>query len=330
MHCLEKSPGHALKIYPELYRYFRRLRPAIAHARNFVALDASVLAWLARVPVRMHGKHGRDVSDLRRASSMHQFIRRIYRAFVNHYVARSLDLASYIVDKIHIRSNRVTQIYNGVHSVVFRRADSGLRQPIADCPLVDSDLWIFGTVGRMQLVKNRTTLAPAFVEMIRMRPELRSKLRLVMVGEGPLRARCNAILESTGLSSLAWLPGERKDISDIMRGLDCFVLPSPAEGISNTILEAMASELPVIATNVGGNDELVVAGLTGQIVPVGIPQAIVEWLIDWGSAADNARILGCAGRRRVESELSIKRMMDAYVAVYDRQLVLAKRSDATD
>ena len=114
-----------------------------------------------------------------------------------------------------------------------------------------------------------------------------------------------------------------------MRGLDCFVLPSLAEGISNTILEAMASELPVIATNVGGNDELVVAGLTGQIVPVGSPQAIAEWLIDWGSAADNARILGCAGRRRVESELSIKRMMDAYVAVYDRQLVLAKRSDAT-
>ena len=142
MHCLEKSPGHALKIYPELYRCFRRLRPAIAHARNFVALDASVLAWLARVPVRMHGKHGRDVSDLR-ASSMHQFIRRIYRPFVNHYVARSLDLASYIVNKIHIRFNRVTQIYNGVDSVVFRRADSGLRQPIADCFFVDSDLWIF-------------------------------------------------------------------------------------------------------------------------------------------------------------------------------------------
>ena len=80
---------------------------------------------------------------------------------------------------------------------------------------------------------------------------------------------------------LAWLPGERADVPDVMRGLDCFVLPSLAEGISNTILEAMASGLPVLATDVGGNAELVVDGRTGEIVAPGDVEALANGLIGW-------------------------------------------------
>ena len=91
-------------------------------------------------------------------------------------------------------------------------------------------------------------------------------MRLVIVGEGGERARIEAILAEGGVRDLAWLAGERHDIPAILRGLDVFVLPSFGEGVSNTILEAMSSGLPVVATRVGANHELVEDGVTGRVV----------------------------------------------------------------
>ena len=93
------------------------------------------------------------------------------------------------------------------------------------------------------------------------------RLRLVIAGDGPLRARLEAEILAGGIGKQVCLAGERTDIPEVMRSLDVFVLPSIAEGISNTVLEAMASGLPVIATAVGGNPELVVPGETGELVP---------------------------------------------------------------
>src|SRR5574343_910666 len=101
----------------------------------------------------------------------------------------------------------------------------------------------------MQTVKDQINLAKAFVEVLREQPKLRETLRLIMIGDGPLRAEAEQIFCAAGIENLCWLPGERKDIPEILQGMDCFVLPSIAEGISNTILEAMASGLPVIATD---------------------------------------------------------------------------------
>ena len=103
---------------------------------------------------------------------------------------------------------------------------------------------------------------------------------LVMVGEGPLRAQAMGVLEAAGVADLAWLPGERSDVADVMRGLHAFVLPSLAEGISNTILEAMASGLPVIATAVGGNADLVAHGQTGYIVPPADSKQLADQLVE--------------------------------------------------
>lgn len=319
---LNKRPGHAFWLYPRLYRTFRRLRPAIVHTRNLAALEAVVPAWLARVPVRLHGEHGRDVGDLQGESRKYQFIRKVYRPFVNHFVALSQDLVDYLVHRIHVPSDRVTQVYNGVDSTRFYPAHKASRRSIADCPFNEEKLWLIGTVGRMQIVKDQTTLARAFIELIRRRPDFRRTARLIMIGEGPLRSHSRALLESAGLGSLAWLPGERKDVPDIMRGLDCFVLPSLAEGISNTILEAMASALPVIATDVGGNADLVVAGETGEIVPSADPAAIARYLSAWIDAPDRAREMGRAGRRVIESRFNMSAMVRAYQALYDRQLGL--------
>lgn len=322
--ALNKQPGHVLWIYPQLYRLFRQLKPAIVHTRNLAALEATVPAWAARVPARIHGEHGRDVGDFDGTNKKCQWIRRIYSPFVKHYITLSQDLAHYLTHSVGIGAKRVTQIYNGVDTSRFH--PSSQRQDIPGSPFNKAGLWLVGTAGRMQTVKNQTNLARAFVQAINAEPRLRERLRLVMVGDGPLRNESLAILESAGLAELAWLPGERKDIPDVMRGLDCFVLPSLGEGISNTILEAMASGLPVIATAVGGNPELVDDARTGHLVPAADPGAIARAIIALALTPEKARAMGNAGRKRIEAQFSITAMIDSYQQIYDRLLGRMLRS----
>jgi sugar transferase (PEP-CTERM/EpsH1 system associated) len=315
--ALNKRPGHLFWIYPQLYRLFRQLRPAIVHTRNLAALEATVPAWAARVPARIHGEHGRDVGDLDGTSKKYQWVRRIYSPFVKHYIALSQDLAHYLTQAIGIKEKRVTQIYNGVDSIRFHPAP---RQGIPGCPFNDAGHWLVGTVGRMQTVKDQTNLALAFVHALQTAPELRNILRLVMVGDGPLRHESLAILQAAGLAELAWMPGERNDMPEIMRGLDCFVLPSLGEGISNTILEAMASGLPIIATAVGGNVELVDERLNGRLIPAANPAALADAIMELAGHPESARTMGQQSRRLVEERYSMAAMVSSYQQLYDHLL----------
>lgn len=316
---LRKPPGHLFKLFPRLVRIFRELRPAIVHSRNLAALEVTVPAWLARVPVRIQSEHGRDVGDLDGANKIYQWVRRAYNPFVSHWIALSRDLEGYLTGRVGIPARKVAQVYNGVDAERFRPAVAP-EPTLADCPFSRPEHWLVGTVGRMQTVKDQTLLAKAFVRALELAPALKARLRLVMVGDGPLRAEVQALLDAAGVADLAWLPGERHDIPEVLRGLDCFVLPSLAEGISNTILEAMASGLPVIATNVGGNPELVTDGETGTLVPASDPGAMAQAIVAYAQNPDHARAAGRQGRAEVERRFSLDAMVGAYRNVYDRLL----------
>ena len=317
--ALHKPPGQGLWQYPRLYRLLRGWRPAVVHTRNLAALEAQVPALLAGVPVRVHGEHGRDIEDLHGTSRRHQWLRRLHRPFVQHYVALSRDLAGYLQGSVGVPSARITQIYNGVDSERFSPAQ-GARAPITGSPFNAPGLWLAGSVGRMQTVKAQPVLAQAFVRVLAQHPALRARLRLVLVGDGPLRAECEAILREGGAQALAWLPGERSDVADVMRGLDCFVLPSLAEGISNTILEAMASALPVIATRVGGNADLVLQDRSGCVVPAGDVQALADAVARLAADPAGAAAMGRLGRQEVARRFSLGAMVAAYEGVYNRLL----------
>jgi sugar transferase (PEP-CTERM/EpsH1 system associated) len=316
---LHKPPGHGLWLYPQIYRLMRSWRPAIVHSRNLAALEAAVPAWAAGVPVRIHGEHGRDVDDLDGSNRKYRWLRRLYHPFVSHYVSLTTELTDYLTAKVRVEHSRVTQICNGVDLVRFRPADSA---PFAidGCPFDPARHWLVGTVGRMQAVKNQVTLARAFALTLQRRPELRGRLRLAMIGDGPLRAQSQAVLEASGLSDLAWLPGERSDIAEVMRAMHCFVLPSLAEGVSNTILEAMASGLPVIATAVGANAELVLHGETGLIVSATDVEALSAAIVRLALDPERAAAMGRAGRVMAETRFGIRSMVSAYQSLYDAQL----------
>lgn len=323
---LHKAPGHGVKLYPRLLKLLRELQPAIVHTRNLAALECQVPAALAGVPVRIHGEHGRDVDDPDGSVRRYQWLRRAYRPFVHRYVALSRELSSYLEHRVGVPPQRIAQIYNGVDLTRFDRPGATRVAP-PGCPFNAPELFVAGTVGRMQTVKAQPLLAQAFVRALQLQPALRQRLRLVMVGDGPLRAQAQAVLDGAGVADLAWLPGERADVPDVMRGLDCFVLPSLAEGISNTILEAMACALPVLATEVGGNAELVVTGRTGRLVPAGDVQALAAGLVDMAGERAGAAAMGRAGRERVEQQFSLRSMVASYQSLYDR--MLAERSMTT-
>ena len=324
--ALNKRPGQGVRLFPKLFRLFRDLQPEIVHTRNLAALEASVPAWLAGVRVRIHGEHGRDMGDLDGTSRKYQRIRRLYRPFIGQYVALSKDLEQYLGRDVGVEPARIAQIYNGVDTVRFSPAPN-VRAPIEGCPFTDEDLWLVGTVGRLQQVKDQVTLAEAFVRAIKRGPA-KAQMRLVMIGEGPLRTRVEKVLDQAGMRELAWLPGARDDVPEVLRGLDCFALPSLAEGISNTILEAMACGLPVVATRVGGNPELMEEGLTGRLVPQANAEAMAGALFDYFDDPALARRHGRAGRQLILQRFSLDRMVSDYLSLYDD--LLAGRKDRAE
>lgn len=316
--ALHKRPGKDFGAYVRLWRLLKRLHPAIVHTRNYGTLDGALVAALAGVPRRIHGEHGWDMTDLNGASMKYRLLRRGLCPLVQRHVAVSDDLGAWLKEKIGIPDGKVLAIHNGVDTAAFHPDPDGKRT-LADLagPAFGPDAFVIGTVGRMDAVKDQATLARAFVRLFRDRPALRSRLRLAMIGDGPMRDRVRGILEQGGALASSWLPGARDDIAAVLRGIDVFVLPSLNEGISNTILEAMATGLPVIATDVGGNPELVVAGETGTLTPPSDSTALAAAMAFYAEEPAQAGRHGRAGRARAEQHFGLKTMVDAYLRLYD-------------
>jgi sugar transferase (PEP-CTERM/EpsH1 system associated) len=324
-HSMRKPPGHGVAIYRDLYRLFRQLRPAIVHTRNIAASEAQLPAALAGVAARVHGEHGWEVEDVAGGRRSHHLQRRLLRPLIHRHVALTGEIRRYLTERIGVAQEAISQICNGVDTRRFapRSAGSGPGRPSS--PIADrfpgTDLLVVGTVGRLSPVKHQALLIDAFARSVlglrEEAPAVADRLRLVVVGDGPDRATLEARVASTGLAGSIWMCGSRDDIPELMRNMDLFVLPSLAEGISNTILEAMACGLPVIATRVGGNAELVVSGETGTLVPTDDADAMADAIR--GYAVDPARTAdeGRAARRRAVATFSIDTMVSRYAELYD-------------
>jgi sugar transferase (PEP-CTERM/EpsH1 system associated) len=323
---LNKPPGNSPVLHFKLWRLLMQLRPDIVHTRNLAALEGTLPAALAGVPVRVHGEHGRDVDDLDGHNTRRQIMRRLFKPFVHHYIAVSRDLESYLQQKVGVPPSRVAQIYNGVDSERFHPAGER-REEVPRAGFTRTGDFVIGTVGRMQDVKDQLTLARAFVRLMQGIPGAEQRLRLVMIGDGPLRERVRVLLANAGVEQFAWLPGERDDVPRIMRSFDLFVLPSLAEGISNTILEAMASGLPVLATAVGGNPELIEPGVTGTLVPRNDAESMARAMRAYVESAELCRRQGSEARRAVDRRFGMEAMVNAYMAVYDQLLATKPRRD---
>jgi sugar transferase (PEP-CTERM/EpsH1 system associated) len=325
VYVLHKRPGKDLRIYSELWRLFRQLRPDIVHTRNLATLEAQFPALLAGVPHRIHGEHGRDVSDIDGTSRKYQLLRRLFSPIVQHYIALSQDLEHYLLDRVGIPPGKINHICNGVDTRRFRPANR-MAADLLPANFPGGDRVVIGTVGRMEAVKDQTNLVNAFIRLVQDHPQGVERLRLVMIGDGALREAALSLLEAAGLGDIAWLPGERDDVPELLAAMDVFVLPSLAEGISNTILEAMAAGLPVVATDVGGNRELVVEGSTGFLVPRSDPDALAGAIRHYVDDPEMRAAHGQRAQLRCEAEFSLNTMVKKYQGLYDALLPSSRKS----
>jgi sugar transferase (PEP-CTERM/EpsH1 system associated) len=230
-------------------------------------------------------------------------------------VPLSQELGDYLRDQVGVANTKIHPICNGVDVERFRPRE-GTRDRLLPPGFADQDSFLIGAVGRLEAVKDQLTLVRAFIEMCRSLPS-DDRLRLVLVGDGSLRSEIEALLGRAGIRNRVWLAGSRDDVPELLASLDSFALPSLAEGISNTLLEAMASGLPVVATRVGGNSELVVDGVSGLLVPRADPGAMAEALLCYLDDEAMRSRHGTAARQRAVENYSIDGMVSHYQDLYD-------------
>jgi glycosyltransferase involved in cell wall biosynthesis len=205
--------------------------------------------------------------------------------------------------------NRVHVIANGIDTSSFAPrpgARSDLRRELG----LPEDAWVVGTVGRLAPEKDQALLVRA------MAPFLGERRRLVIVGDGPERDALSAAIEEVNAARYVRLTGARSDVARLLSAFDAFALPSRTEGLPLVLLEAMASELPVVATSVGGVPDLVVPLVTGLLVPPNDIPAMRAALLALAESPALGHRLGGAGRQRVSALHSVDVMADAYERLY--------------
>ncbi len=292
----ELRRGHTLF---RLIRWLLRVRPDVLHTHNPTPhLYGALAACAAGVPVLVHTKHGRNYPESLRAVAWN----RLASCLSDRIVAVSEDAAAVARRVEHVAGRKITVIRNGID--------------LAEFPPPGSRTWGRGPaihIARLiDLAKDQTTLLRA----ARLVAEREPGFQLLIVGDGPDRERLTALAEELRLGGHVQFLGFRGDVSALLGTADLFVLSSVTEGISLTLLEAMAAGLPIVATDVGGNREVVVPDQTGLLVPARSPEALAEAMLRVLRDPDRARRMGAAGRQRVEDEFSLGRMVTEYGQLY--------------
>lgn len=318
VYCLGKKPGSDFGAYGRLWRLFRKIRPTAVHTRNIGTMDCLFVAWLAGVPVRLHGEHGWDVHDPNGTNPKYIAMRRVLNWFTHGFVTVSRDLERWLVQRVGITPRKVRQICNGVDTRRFRPAPApgAAERGCLPTERFPPSSIVVGSVTRLTAIKDPMNLVQAFLSIRKPLAAVGKDVRLALIGDGPLRGEIEAAVRAAGEEQAVWISGSRDDVPELMRAMDIFVLGSLREGVSNTVLEAMASGLPVVASATGGNLELIVAGAIGEFAPPGDSAALAQAIRRYVEDETLRRTHGAAARARAEEMYSLSGMVESYADLY--------------
>lgn len=302
MTLLQEPGGLRPGLVLRLAAHFRRWGVDVVHTHNTRPLIyAGPAARLARVPGLLHTRHGQRFGAGRREN----VVFRLVAGLADWVVCVSEDSARLSAAE-GLSMARVRTVHNGID--LSRFAYSG---PCASGPAV--------MLGRLSPEKDVGTLLQA-VAIVRRED---ASFRLEVAGDGPCAGELRRLADELSLADGVRFLGEIRDVPALLARASLFVLPSLTEGISLTLLEAMARGLPVVATRVGGNAEVVADGQTGWLVPPGSPTDLAAALVRLGRDPAMARRMALAGRERVEAHFDARRMVAEYERLYAR---LARRA----
>ena len=305
VHHLNKKDGVNYKLFFRIAGLFKQEKVDIVHCHNFGALlYGSVGSRLARTSGTVYTAHGIYSSE--RLGRL-KFARLLP---VDRILAVSADSREAMLAHGSMAPDAVETLPNGIDTTLFgAKADSSELRAELGLPL---DAPVFGIVARLSPEKMHSVLLDAMALLIKRVPNA----VLVIVGDGDIRADLEKHAAEIDVTSNVSFLGVRSDVHRLLQALDVFVLSSRAEGLSLTLLEAAAAGLPIVATDVGGNSEVVVDGQTGILVEPNNPSALAAAMERIATDPERGRSMGELGRARVNEFYSLDAMVKRYEAVY--------------
>jgi sugar transferase (PEP-CTERM/EpsH1 system associated) len=306
-----ERPGFQFPLF-RLARVMREFRPHVVHSRNFGSLEAIPAARLARVPVAIHSEHGYELETLEGLPLRRRLFFRGCYAIADAVFTVTQDLRSYHSRQLWIPAEKLRVIHNGVDTERFSprlEQSAGVRRQL-DIPKTRV---VIGSVGRLVAIKDYGTLLRAADNLARHGKDV----HVLLVGSGPELLSLQDLARALpGLVGRVTFSGLSHDVSELLMAMDVFVLTSISEGMSNTILEAMASGLPAVVTRTGGNAELVEDGRSGWLFAPRDAQALVHHLLRLTEDSTLRRQTGQAARRRACEFFSVEGMLQSYGDLY--------------
>ncbi len=297
------SPAGRFGQMRQMVRLFHAGRFDVVHTHNtYPHIYGSIAARLAHVPVVVNTRHGQRAGHGWKSRTQFRWASRL----VDRIIAVSDDAAQLCVNADGVSPSKVMRVWNGIDVEDFQFTGPGTA-PVAI------------SVARLSAEKDFPTLLRAMSIAVRDVPDLVLKL----VGDGPERTHLEHLTRKLNLTRQVEFLGDRSDVPALLAGAGFFVTASLTEGISLTLLEAMAVGLPVIATSVGGNSEIVDAPRTGQLVPPGDAAGLAAAMVAMCRQPEHWQAIGRAGRERVEEHFEVRRMVSDYERLY-RELLANK------
>ena len=306
-HVLDKGEGVNLALPFRLSRDFRSEKIQLVNSHDIGAtLYAAPAARLAGVRHVVHTEH----SQILAKSKFPGVYGWLLRNMVAHSITVSSDLENHLIGEFGVGPGRVTTIPNGIDASIFsgERNTEGLRNELG----IGENDTVIGSIGRLTPQKGVEYLLEAFEIVHKRNPET----RLVLVGDGELKEDLAGLALDLGILDSVLLTGNRRDIPHLLALFDILALASLWEGQPITIMEAMAAGKPIVATDAGGNAEILDHGRNGRIVPVKDPAALAESIHILLSDRQAAGMLGGNARDYAERKLSSSAMVERYEAVY--------------
>jgi sugar transferase (PEP-CTERM/EpsH1 system associated) len=299
-------------LLPKLCQVMKSYRPDIVHSRNWGAIESILAARLAGVPVVIHSEHGYELDQLGGLPLRQRLFRSLSYAFADAVFAVSRQLRDFHAQQSWRGRQKLRVIYNGVDPSRFARPDGATHRKRSAWG-IPAGRMVVGSVGRMVRIKDYQTLLQAADLLLSSGLDL----QVVLAGDGPERPRLEQwARNSTLLRERVTFLGAIQDVEAVLPAFDAFVLPSLAEGMSNTLLEAMACGLPIVASRVGGNPELVDDGSSGLLFTAGSTRELTDKLASVVTDRGLRERLGAEARKKAQLEFSLSRMLTEYRKLY--------------
>ena len=302
-----------------LYRLMRRERfdvvQTFSHYSNLVG---PVMAWLAGVRVRVSSQR----MSLKGAPPWLLRLDRLVTnsSLVGAMVAVSEGTRRFAIEQQGIDPKKLITIHNSIDVQRFAPVSAEKIESLRAALKLPLDALVVLTVARLHPQKGHHFLLQAVPIILQSYPQV----RFLFVGEGDLRQELETTTQHSGLQDVVYFLGVRQDIAELLSLSDIFVLPSLWEGLPNSVLEAMAAETPVVATNVDGCPEVVYDGETGILVPPKNVQALAQAILSLLGNPVQRRQLGMAARTRAVREFSEEKNISTFLNLYTQLLANAR------